>query len=662
MRRAKRLPLVLLAAVTPLLAGPADRTVAEWTLLQGGRVGLNGSPRPLSDIAQLPAADFALTLLDWVAVNAVPEDLARLAGLTHLRELRLPGPLWNRNADGGKNLSQELRHLARLGTLQRITFSDHFLDRIRFTDDGLLAIGGLDNLRELALRQSEVTGKGLKPFHLLEALDITLCPVDDAGFAHLAAMKQLRRLRAGNTLISSNALASLAPLTLLEELDLSGTAIDDAAIPHLAPLTRLRRLDLASANITDAALETISRLPALEELNLYRTTVTTTGLARLRSLATLRDLDVRYSRATAAGVAALARPGLAIAFSAAPSLRAPAPPPRPDARPGDALPAWIRSLGGELSADQTRLSLRGTPINDATAAALAPLGPTLRHLDLSATEIGDAGLAVLARFPHLESLHLASTAVSSAGLAGLPRALKKLVLDNTYFEGTGLPPLPALVELDLLGAPVSDPGLAALAEAAPNLRRPHLAETAVSTAGPPAPPPPPPPSPTSNPSPSSPSSASAKPASPTKASRRSPPSAASKPSTSAAPASPTPASPTSPASTASPISTWSTPTSTTPASPSSPPPSPPSAISTSTAPTLPTPPPPPSPASPPSKASISITPSSPPPPSTNSNPLFPGAASSGTPTPAATTAAAHETPSSCPPPRRCPGRCPGRPL
>ena len=483
MRRAKRLPLVLLAAVAPLLAGPADRTVAEWTLLQGGRVGLNGSPRPLSDIAQLPAADFALTLLDWVAVNAVPEDLARLAGLTHLRELRLPGPLWNRNADGGKNLSQELRHLARLGTLQRITFSDHFLDRIRFTDDGLLAIGGLDNLRELALRQSEVTGKGLKPFHLLEALDITLCPVDDAGFAHLAAMKQLRRLRAGNTLISSHALASLAPLSLLEELDLSGTAIDDAAIPHLAPLTRLRRLDLAGANITDAARETITRLPALEELNLYRTKVTNTGLARLRSLATLRDLDVRYSRATAAGVAALARPGLAIAFSAAPSLRAPAPPPRPDARPGDALPAWIRSLGGELSADQTRLSLRGTPINDATAAALAPLGPTLRHLDLSATEIGDAGLAVLARFPHLESLHLASTAVSSAGLAGLPRALKKLVLDNTYFEGTGLPPLPALVELDLLGAPVSDPGLAALAAAAPHLRRLHLAETDVSSAG-----------------------------------------------------------------------------------------------------------------------------------------------------------------------------------
>ncbi|MBZ2178270.1 MAG: hypothetical protein K7J47_11250 [Acidobacteria bacterium] len=483
MRRAKRIPLVLLAAVAPLLAGPADRTVAEWTLLQGGRVGLNGSPRPLADIAELPAADFALTLLDWVAVNAVPEDLARLAGLTHLRELRLPGPLWNRNADGGKNLSQELRHLARLGTLQRITFSDHFLDRIRFTDDGLLAIGGLDNLRELALRQSEVTGKGLNPFHLLEALDITLCPVDDAGFAHLAAMKQLRRLRAGNTLISSNALASLAPLSLLEELDLSGTVIDDAAIPHLAPLTRLRRLDLAGANITDAALETIARLPALEELNLYRTKVTNTGLARLRSLATLRDLDVRYSRATAAGVAALARPGLAIAFSAAPSLRAPAPPPRPDARPGDALPAWIRSLGGELSADQTRLSLHGTPINDATAAALAPLGPTLRHLDLSATEIGDAGLAVLARFPHLESLHLASTAVSSAGLAGLPRALKKLVLDNTYFEGTGLPPLPALVDLDLLGTPVSDPGLAALAEAAPNLRRLHLAETDVSSAG-----------------------------------------------------------------------------------------------------------------------------------------------------------------------------------
>jgi Leucine-rich repeat (LRR) protein len=483
MPRAMRFLLLLLATLAALPAASPDRTVAEWTLLHGGRVGLNGSPRPVTDIVQLPAGDFQLTLLDWVAVNAVPEDLARLEGISHLRELRLPGPIWNRNADGGKNLSQELRHLARLGNLQRITFSDHFLDRIRFTDDGLLAIGGLDNLRELALRQAEVTGKGLKPFHLLEALDITLCPIDDAGFAHLAAMKQLRRLRAGNTLISSNALASLAPLTLLEELDLSGTAIDDAAIPHLAPLAHLRRLDLAGANITDAALETIARLPALEELNLYRTKVTNTGLARLRSLASLRDLDVRYSRATAAGVAALARPGLAIAFSASPSLRAPAPPPRQDGQSTDNLLSWIRSLGGELSAEQTRLSLRGTAINDATAAALAPLGSALRHLDLSATEIGDAGLAVLAHFPRLESLNLGNTAVSSSGLAKLPRSLQKLVLDNTYCEGAGLPPLPALAELDLLGAPVSDAGLQAIVHAAPNLRRLHLAETDITSEG-----------------------------------------------------------------------------------------------------------------------------------------------------------------------------------
>ncbi|MCC6538320.1 MAG: hypothetical protein IT162_12260 [Bryobacterales bacterium] len=465
-------------------AAEADRTAAEWTLLHNGRVALDGSPRLIAGVEQLPAGhNFTLTMVDWVGVNAVPEDLARLAGLTALRELRLPGPLWNRNADSGKNLSGEMRHLARLGTLQRITFSDHFLDRIRFTDEGLLAIGGLDNLREITLRQAEVKGRGLKPFTLLEALDIELCPVNDEGFAAVGNMKRLRRLRAANTLITSAAMERLTALADLEDLDVSGTEIDDAGVQHLAGLKHLRRLHLAGTHITDESIEIIARLPALEELSLYRTKVTNAGLRRLRAARALRSVDARYSRASAAGVAELAAGGrIRVVFSAPPAAAsAPAPPAGSKAA---AVVEWIRRVGGTVSADGAAVSLRGTPVNDTSAAALGALGRTVRKLDLSGTEVGDAGLgAVLARLTAIEELQLGATGVTDKGLAALPATLRRLVLDNTYVEGGGLPTLRALEELDLLGAPVNDEGLEAIAKSAPALRRLHLGETDVTGPG-----------------------------------------------------------------------------------------------------------------------------------------------------------------------------------
>ena len=66
-----------------------------------------------------------------------------LKGLSRLKALHLPGPIWNRNADGGKQLSRELGHLSGIHTLQKLTFSYHFLDNIRFKDEGLEAIGEL---------------------------------------------------------------------------------------------------------------------------------------------------------------------------------------------------------------------------------------------------------------------------------------------------------------------------------------------------------------------------------------------------------------------------------------------------------------------------------------------------------------------------------------
>src|SRR5690349_6849431 len=147
--------LLLLSAQ---LAHPqsADRKLAQWTLAMGGRVRLVGSNVYVNDLSQLPSGEVAVQSLDWVGINADPPDLERLSGLRQLKELHLPGPFWNRNVDGGRDGSRDMKYLAPIASLEVLTFSYHFLDRIRFRDSGPAEIKGLTNLRELVLRQSDV--------------------------------------------------------------------------------------------------------------------------------------------------------------------------------------------------------------------------------------------------------------------------------------------------------------------------------------------------------------------------------------------------------------------------------------------------------------------------------------------------------------------------
>src|SRR5436190_19003015 len=98
--------LVLIASASLLFSEPLDRIVAEWTITMGGRVGVAGQSRRIHDIAELPGGDIRLEILDWVGMNVDPPDLERLRGLSHLKELHLPAPLWNRNADGRRDGSR----------------------------------------------------------------------------------------------------------------------------------------------------------------------------------------------------------------------------------------------------------------------------------------------------------------------------------------------------------------------------------------------------------------------------------------------------------------------------------------------------------------------------------------------------------------------------
>ncbi len=48
----------------------ADRMVAEWTLRMGGSVILEGQRRPVTDLPDLPSADFRIHTLNLTSVTS----------------------------------------------------------------------------------------------------------------------------------------------------------------------------------------------------------------------------------------------------------------------------------------------------------------------------------------------------------------------------------------------------------------------------------------------------------------------------------------------------------------------------------------------------------------------------------------------------------------
>lgn len=100
---------------------------------------------------------------------------------------------------------------------------------------------------------------------------------------------------------------------------------------------------------------------------------------------------------------------------------------------------------------------------DAQLAALEPIAPQVLWLDLSGTQITDAGLAVIERFPNLTRLHLNRTAITDAGVAHVTR-------------------LSHLEYLNLYGTKTTDAALAPLANLA-NLRALYVWQTGVTPEG-----------------------------------------------------------------------------------------------------------------------------------------------------------------------------------
>ena len=154
-------------------------------------------------------------------------------------------------------------------------------------------------------------------------------------------------------------------------VQLAGTQVTDAGLEHLQGLTRLQSLGLGGTQVTDAGLAHLQGLVQLQSLGLADTKITDAGLEHLQALTQLHSLGLGGTRITERRTGA---------------------PPSVDPT-SDSEPFQYRRHGRRA----------GTP----------PELPQLRTLNLSKTEVTDAGLEHLKGLTQLEQLSLIGTLVTA---------------------------------------------------------------------------------------------------------------------------------------------------------------------------------------------------------------------------------------------------------
>jgi serine/threonine protein kinase len=227
--------------------------------------------------------------------------------------------------------------------------------------------------------------------------------VRDSDLALLSYLPDLRTLDLGETSITNRGLGSLELLKELKELYLDGCQnIDDDGISPLVWLP-LRKLVLSRTGIGD---DGIAQLPQgrnppgtswfLEELDLSSTRISDSVFYSLGHLPRLKQLNISACKRISGKVTSGVGRGLA------------------DLRDGP-----LRKL--DLS--------RSPRIDDASLAGLKDW-KWLEDLDLSETDVGDAGLEHLSGLTTLRKLNLRKTRVSESGVKKLQTALPKLEIQR----------------------------------------------------------------------------------------------------------------------------------------------------------------------------------------------------------------------------------------
>ena len=319
------------------------------------------------------------------------------------------------------------------------------------TDDQLQHISHLSGLKHLDLEQCKITDAGaghLVGLQQLERLDLSAFSVDREGFGVgdeamtvVAQLPSLESIDLRLSKVTDEGLANLAKCLSLRNVGIEGTAVTDGGLEHLLKLPHLKWLSLGvydeGTNITDEGLRTLAMMPQLEILNLSGTQITNEGLKHLAPLVNLERLDIDNTQITEEGFVHLAN------LKSLENLR------------------FYKHLHSDVVTDVGAKHLSkvtslkristDTVVTDAGVADLAKL-PHLEELMLDGEGVTDESLVHIARIPNLKRLWFQSCNVSDRGLARLrnSQSLEYVLISDTQMTTTGLQHFMTMANLKIL--------------------------------------------------------------------------------------------------------------------------------------------------------------------------------------------------------------------
>ena len=231
----------------------------------------------------------------------------------------------------------------------------------------------------------------------------------------------------------------LRGLAKAKSLNLTPAAVDDAAFAHLSGLKNLVSLDVGGYGMKQFTGEGLGYITEnLQELATNSPTLTAKGLAYLPRFKKLKRLDLSGT--------------------------------------GSLTDAMLTGLAALTELEELSLSERNGL--DGSFLAHLPANSKLKRLVLSdVPTFKPESLALLARLKYLEELSLPSFEPGPAGMAAIASLsqLRQIIMNNnTVFTGEslkGLKGFSSLTSVDLNVCPISDAGLAAIADAMPALER-----------------------------------------------------------------------------------------------------------------------------------------------------------------------------------------------
>jgi internalin A len=152
----------------------------------------------------------------------------------------------------------------------------------RVGDNGLSHLAGCACLRELYLKQTAITDRGLMAIGRLPhvwGLILDDTGVSDHGCAALGEMEELSLLGLNRTQVTGRGLSKLRDNEQLN-VYLEGAPATDEGIAAMAQrLSKLKLVSINQTNVGDRGARAISRLQRLDEVRFSRTKLTDEGLA-----------------------------------------------------------------------------------------------------------------------------------------------------------------------------------------------------------------------------------------------------------------------------------------------------------------------------------------------------------------------------------------------